>query len=328
MSTAQINFMNIGLMLLSLAAAMTLPFEVFLFSYAVLGPLHYLTEISWLHDRRFFTERKRDWTVLLGFTLLIGIGTVFVMGSHVVKPIETLVPDLFFIAFGLALVFVITKKWWSRVIGAAMLLLLSYFFHGSTAQQMIFALYLPTLIHVFVFTGVFILYGSLKSRHYSGYLSCGVFVLCAAACFVLTPDTTGYVASDYVKDSYWPFWMVNIKLSELLSLPSFTVENAFMSESSWMIMRFIAWAYLYHYLNWFSKTSIIGWHKVSKLRLGVILITWVASLVLYGLDYTVGFKWLFLLGSAHVLLEFPLNHRSFIGIGTEIRQRLRALIAV
>lgn len=101
MSTAQINYLNIGLMLVSLAAAMTLPFEVFLFSYAVLGPLHYLTEISWLHDRRYFTERKWDGMVLLGITFLAGAGSVFVMGRYVVKPIEDFMPDLFFAAFGL-----------------------------------------------------------------------------------------------------------------------------------------------------------------------------------------------------------------------------------
>src|SRR4051812_17287958 len=32
-----------------------LPFELVLFSYAFLGPAHYLTEISWLHDRKYFS---------------------------------------------------------------------------------------------------------------------------------------------------------------------------------------------------------------------------------------------------------------------------------
>ncbi|MCC6181260.1 MAG: hypothetical protein IT237_05450 [Bacteroidia bacterium] len=47
----QINYANIGLMIISAFLAFLLPFELFLFSYAVLGPLHYLTEIGWLHKK-------------------------------------------------------------------------------------------------------------------------------------------------------------------------------------------------------------------------------------------------------------------------------------
>jgi hypothetical protein len=41
---------------------------------------------------------------------------------------------------------------------------------------------------------------------------------------------------------------------------------------------------------------------------------------LYIYKYEVGLKWLFLLSFLHVLLEFPLNYRSFIGIGQEARK--------
>ena len=46
-----------------------MPFETFLFAYAFLGPLHYLTEISWLHDRQYFSKGKYDFT----FLLIIGV---------------------------------------------------------------------------------------------------------------------------------------------------------------------------------------------------------------------------------------------------------------
>ena len=36
-------------------AAIVAPFQIFLLAWAVLGPLHYLAEISWLHDRNFRT---------------------------------------------------------------------------------------------------------------------------------------------------------------------------------------------------------------------------------------------------------------------------------
>lgn len=43
--------LNCVLMVVSCAAAFLAPFHLFLFAYAVLAPLHYLTEISWLRDR-------------------------------------------------------------------------------------------------------------------------------------------------------------------------------------------------------------------------------------------------------------------------------------
>ena len=51
----QVNHLNSGLMIVSCVAAYLYPVELFLLSYAVLGPLHYFTEISWLHQRSYFT---------------------------------------------------------------------------------------------------------------------------------------------------------------------------------------------------------------------------------------------------------------------------------
>src|ERR1700744_725109 len=53
-----INLTNIGLMLVSTLIAFIIPFKLFLFVYAVLGPLHYLTEISWLDKKNFFIRQK------------------------------------------------------------------------------------------------------------------------------------------------------------------------------------------------------------------------------------------------------------------------------
>ena len=66
-----INYLNIGLMLISLVAAYILPFELFLFSYAVLGPLHYLTEISWLDKKNYFIRSKDDMIFLLMQVLIL-----------------------------------------------------------------------------------------------------------------------------------------------------------------------------------------------------------------------------------------------------------------
>jgi hypothetical protein len=56
----RLDYINIGLLIFSCILAFIMPFELFLFAYGVLGPLHYLTEISWLHDKNYYTTDKRD----------------------------------------------------------------------------------------------------------------------------------------------------------------------------------------------------------------------------------------------------------------------------
>ena len=70
MNTKTVDLINIGLMIISCIAAYLLPFELFLFSYAILGPLHYLTEISWLHRRDYFVNGKWDYLIFIPLTLL------------------------------------------------------------------------------------------------------------------------------------------------------------------------------------------------------------------------------------------------------------------
>ena len=41
-------------------------------------------------------------------------------------------------------------------------------------------------------------------------------------------------------------------------------------------------------------------------------------------SYGLGLRWLFFLSFAHVMLEFPLNHQSFMGIGQSTRERIRS----
>src|SRR5207244_6947152 len=85
------------------------------------------------------------------------------------------------------------------------------------------------------------------------------------------------------------------------------------------IMRFIAFAYAYHYLNWFSKTAVIRWHAAAVRRPWAILGLWAAAVALYFLNYGIGFVALATLSLLHVFLEFPLNVRPVVGIGRELR---------
>src|SRR5262249_43576366 len=84
------------------------------------------------------------------------------------------------------------------------------------------------------------------------------------------------------------------------------------------VMRLIAFAYLYHYLNWFSKTSIIKWHEVGRNRAVGILGFWLAGGAVYLYDYRLGLGLFYFLSLLHVFLEFPLNHQTFVEIGKAI----------
>src|ERR1700690_2788918 len=49
---------HFALMLAAVGLSYLLPFELVLLSYVFLGPAHYLTEISWLHDRDYFLPHR------------------------------------------------------------------------------------------------------------------------------------------------------------------------------------------------------------------------------------------------------------------------------
>jgi len=401
---AQINYLNMGLMFLSALGAFFLPFEVFLFAYAFLGPLHYLTEISWLHDRNYFSKGKYDFIVLVVIGVLLsyaafakdfGVNTDFY--DAFVE--ANLFDKLLVLALFSAILFALVENLIVKIVA---ILFLFVFISGwlspersaeNNSSTTIFALtsLVPTLIHVYVFTGLFMLYGALKSRSKTGLLSVATFILIPIILVFYTPvnPKTNFL-SDFGKKAYYAdgdgFFYTNVsildhfklideplltnkqyldsvvnkksagnqfpvaeraritdslknKLSENFIVPNSESEyynkpipvkfaipintkeyywnTIFFSTFGIMLMRFIAFAYLYHYLNWFSKTEVIRWHKVPKLRFVLVIGLWLTACGLYAYDYALGLSFLFFLSFSHVLLEFPLNIVSIVGIGKE-----------
>jgi hypothetical protein len=314
-----INYINIGLMLISLVASYILPFEVFLFSYAVLGPLHYLTEISWLEKKNYFIKAKSDiWIfVLLVFAITIGM-------FNQQSKINFFIASFLFSGFVYALVILYTNKIAIKllVIGLAFMVSLIFSFNQfPTFPFLLFAIWLPTIIHVYFFTGGFILFGALKSKSASGIISFVVFVLCGLICFVYMPENFGIAVTEYGKKAYSYFKLLNTSIYNVFGFGNMSTSDdaLYYAPNAIAIMRFIAFAYTYHYLNWFSKTTVIKWNEISKQRMIIILLLWVLSVVLYAFSYKIGFYALFLLSMLHVFFEFPLNHQTFIGIGKEFR---------
>jgi hypothetical protein len=404
---SKINFLNIGLMLITAVFAFFLPFETFLLAYAFLGPLHYLTEISWLHDRQYFTKGKYDFVPLL----LIGVALSY---AAFAKDFDfnidfykefvalNLFDKLLVLALFSSLLFAFVKNLVVKIIA---ILFIFIFISGWLAPEnatenskstTIFALtsLVPTLIHVYLFTGLFMLFGALKSRSKTGLLSVLAFIIIPIYLVYGLPVTPkkNYI-SDYGKEAYYAdgdgFFYTNVSILDhfrLMNEPNLTnkqyldsiinkdsktnqtpiaerqritdslsdklnqafiVPNpeseyymrpipaklaipielkdyywnyVFFSGFGIMLMRFIAFAYMYHYLNWFSKTEVIRWHKVPKIRFIAVLLLWLTACALYAYNYSLGLSFLFFLSFTHVLLEFPLNMVSIVGIGKETYQ--------
>ncbi|MFZ9587218.1 MAG: hypothetical protein ACO29U_06420 [Crocinitomicaceae bacterium] len=423
----KINYANIGLMVITAVLAYFFPFETFLLAYAYLGPLHYLTEISWLHDRNYFSKGKWDFLVLLIVGILLSyaafakdFGVSLEVYDYFVK--MNLFDKLLVFALFSAVLFALVKNLFVKIIA---ILFMYVFVSGwlspdnataNSESTTVFALtsLVPTLIHVYVFTGLFMLFGSLKTRSVSGmWQMVGFVVVPLVLVFALPVDPKAPV-SEFGKNAHYAkgdgFYATNISIMDHFDLiddpvytnadfiafvnkkdfkdanaqynfiskealkkvtdslkkipnkayimnkqplnPGFQVDNilglfvkedvlseyqmkpipakifsgfslekyaslVYNSTVGIMLMRFIAFAYLYHYLNWFSKTEVIRWHQVPKLRFAAVIILWIVASVFYAYDYSLGLSLLFFLSFSHVLLEFPLNIISIVGIGKE-----------
>lgn len=436
---AQINYLNIGLMIISAIAAYILPFEVFLFAYAFLGPLHYLTEISWLHDRQYFAKGKFDFIPLLLIGILLSYAALandfeFHM-DFLMKYQEMSLGDILIcLALFSSILFAFVKNLYVKIASILFLFIFIYKYFNSGRDTDNFAVFaitslVPTLIHVYLFTGLFMLYGALKSRSKSGLISVAVFAFIPILLMKFMPETQVMPITDYGKAAYYAngdgffntnavilkefgydttgeakmknYTVVNIinsfseelkgnpnalKISQFkdslnkvpnqdfiysdVNNPNYnktaefkdfnglimneqTVNAAVVSSNldgktinerlnavfrkdvtkvnyeakaplifdstfGTLLMRFIAFAYLYHYLNWFSKTEVIRWHKVPKARFMIVIGLWLLACGAYVYDYSIGLTFLFFLSFTHVLLEFPLNMVSIFGIGKEV----------
>jgi hypothetical protein len=314
--------LNVVLMIVSCVAAFAAPFHLFLFAYAVLGPLHYLTEISWLHDREYFAPRKgarRWWLLLVGAAMLV-LMYGYVSNDLLQRPVAPTVEiGLMYLVFMTAPLLL-----WVRhpvnavalvVVAAAGLALFS-----SARAYALLAYFIITIVHVLVFTAAFVLQGALRSRSRWSLISLGVFAACIAAVFAIELQPL-LGASAAVRGVYSFFEPLN---AQLLALMGRRGDGIYESAGALAVMRLIAFAYTYHYLNWFSKTSIIRWHEVSRRRFVAIVGVWLGAVAVYAHDYSLGLSLLYMLSLLHVLLEFPLNHKTFAGIAAELRGLVRA----
>src|SRR5215813_10720432 len=132
---------HLGLMLLALGIAYVVPFELLLLSYVILGPAHYTTEISWLHDRKYFLPHR-------------GVAVVLAVIAAAAAMIDSAswFGFVMWSAFVVCALFSVTTTAAQGVvllIGAAGLTAVMYTRSPSLA---VLGVLLPTLIHVSLFT--------------------------------------------------------------------------------------------------------------------------------------------------------------------------------
>ena len=296
---------NIALMLASCAMAYALPLEMVLFSYAFLGPAHYLTQISWMHDKNYFTDNKMIWAYGLALTSLIitAIYMPFMGGNNTIY-------NIYVVALAGACAVILTPKLWQRlsifIIIAAVFLVIRGVFPGFVLGLIVL---LPSVVHIYIFTGCFILYGAFKSENIWGFVSFCVFITCGSIFFFIRPSEI-LLAPIFVTNNIGMFDSIAAYLANLLSFRGWVDGHA--------VLGFLAFAYTYHYLNWFSKANIIKWNAISKRRMISLCALYLLCISVYLYDYRTGFVALLFLSILHVLLELPLNVLTIKSLGRSI----------
>ena len=314
-----VDTLNTFLILLSLVVAYILPFELFLISYAILGPLHYITEINWIKNKSYFVNEKYWLTLCLILTFIVVVPALFglnfiednlpeswVTSIDYVRPYTNMAIFLCLVGAFIAL---LIKNKRIQLVLFLVFGILSYFLIDISVFNLIVGILLPTLIHVYIFTLLFMWYGVLKKESGIGGFNVVLLLLVPLIIYFLPSQENWKIISDYVKNTYVEsrFYLLNVYVSKTIGLSDGSNFN-FTDVITSKIQLFISFAYTYHYLNWFSKTTVIGWHKtINKQKLVILLFIWITSVVLYAYDFKLGLILLLFLSFMHVFLEFPIN---------------------
>ena len=290
---------HLGLMLAALAIAYVVPFELLLLSYVVLGPAHYLTEMSWLHDRKYFLPHRS-----------IALALVLVAVSAPLVGSATWFGFVVWMTFVACALLTATTAAQSAVLTAVAL--------GATvamavngASLAVLGILLPTLIHVSLFTLVFMTLGAYRSGNKLQALLVAIY-LTAIAIILVAPPTAAMRIPAFAEAAQAYFGNVAPALGRLFGIAHLTLDTR--------LTGLLAFVYTYHYLNWFIKADVIRWAEIPRLRLALVVAASAGSTGLYFYDYAYGFGVLLALSLAHVLLEFPLNALAIRQLGTAIGQ--------
>jgi hypothetical protein len=265
-----------------------------LLSYVVLGPAHYFTEISWLHDRKYFLPRRN---VAFG---LAGVAVVAALIDN-----AAWFGFVIWMAFVTCALLTTTTAAQSAVLTFVALALTAIMaVNGSSLA--VLGILLPTLIHVSLFTLVFMTLGAYRSGSKTQAFLVIVYLFAISSILVMPPSAATQIPA-FAKAGQEYFGNVGPALGRLLGVGSLRLDTRLTS--------LLAFVYTYHYLNWFIKADVIRWAEIPRLRLALVVAASAASTALYFYDYAFGFTVLLALSLVHVVLEFPLNSLALRQLG-------------
>jgi hypothetical protein len=294
-----IDVVHLGLMLTALAITYLVPFELLLLSYVVLGPAHYFTEISWLHDRKYFLPQRN---------IAFGLASVAVVAA--------LIDNAAWFGFVIWMAFVACALLTTTT--AAQSAILTIIALGVTAimaangsSLAVLGILLPTLIHVSLFTLVFMMLGAYRSGSKAQALLVVVYLMAIGVILVLPPSAATQIPA-FAKAGQEYFGNVGPALGRLLGVANLRLDTRLTS--------LLAFVYTYHYLNWFIKADVIRWAEIPRLRQALVAAASATSTALYFYDYAFGFTVLLALSLVHVVLEFPLNSLALRQLGVAAGQ--------
>ena len=285
---------HLGLMAAALALAYLLPFELVVLSYAILGPAHYLTEISWLHDRNYFLRGRRA-PIVLAF---VALAAMFIASPYWYGVL---------VFTALAACVILTAK--SDGIRTLLALAVSALIAGLLVFRAPFGVIgalLPTLIHVSLFTLVFMVLGACRARSPVQFVLTGLYLLSITMILVIPPSATTRIPQlEGLAET--SFSDVQHALGATVGVPDLSFDGR--------IAGLLSFVYTYHYLNWFIKAEVIRWNRIPRLRLAGVAVLSAGATIFYFINYRLGFTVLLLLSLLHVLMEFPLNVLSMRELG-------------
>jgi hypothetical protein len=289
---------HLGLMLSALGLTYLVPFELLLLSYVVLGPAHYATEISWLHDRKYFLPQRGIAIALAAVAIIAALidnaswfgfvmWSAFVLSALLAATTTALQSTMLFMV---------------ALVSTAVLL-------SNGASIAVVGILLPTLIHVSLFTLVFMMLGAFRSGQKVQWVLVALY-LAAIALILLAPPNAATLIPSFAAAGHDYFANVGPALGRLFGIPDLRLDTRLTS--------LLAFIYTYHYLNWFIKAEVIRWNAMSRGRLALVVAASAASTALYFYDYAFGFTVLLALSLAHIVLEFPLNSLALRQLGAAI----------
>jgi hypothetical protein len=289
------DIVHFALLLAAVGLTYVLPFELVLLSYVFLGPAHYLTEISWLHDRKYFLPHR-------------GVALALIVVALTASFIEN--ATWFGIIVWAALVVCALLAGARTALQGMILVMVALAATAFLARHgpgfAIVGVLLPTLVHVSLFTLIFMILGAARSRSPAQFTLVAAY-LAAIVLIVAVPPSSATVIPALATLAHDSFGNVPQALGYALGMPGLKLDAR--------LTGLLSFVYTYHYLNWFIKAEVIHWADVPKSRLVLVAALSIGATAFYFYDYVLGFALLLSLSLSHVLLEFPLNSLSIRQLG-------------